>query len=300
MSKKLLKKINIACILLLKKKIGGLNMLVNSKDLLLKAKKYGYAIPATDVFNLELIKGVLEASTEKDLPLIVALAEVHTDTLSIADCAHIVKYYAEKMNQQIVLHLDHGYSLEKIKEAVDCGFTSVMVDGSSLSYEENVEKTRKVVEYAHKHNITVEAEIGHVGSNESVTKGDDSMYTTVDEAVKFTNDTNIDSLAVSIGTAHGVYKGVPKLNFERLSEISKAISVPLVLHGGSGTGYDNLNRAVSLGISKVNIYTDLINAATDACKDTFSDISYFDACKIAQNAVKDKLEEYYDVFMTKK
>lgn len=275
-------------------------ILVNSKELLLEAKKGKYAIPASNVFNLMSIQAVLEAAKKRNSPLIVALAEVHLESISIQECAMIVKSLAETMDQKIVLHFDHGFTKEKVIEAIDNGFTSVMIDGSSLPYEDNVKLTKEIVAYAHARNVTVEAEIGHVGGGESYLdpEKDDSQLTTAEEAVQFYKDTNVDSLAVSIGTAHGEYKGTPHLDFERLEEISSQLEVPLVLHGGSGSGDVNLNKATKLGICKVNIFTDLANAARDNCKEDFSKISFYDSCKKAKEGYTNKLIHYYEVFET--
>lgn len=282
-------------------------MLVNSKSMLNKARDLRYAVPATDVFNLESLKGVLNAAKECDSPLIIALAEVHVETLPLNECALLVKYFASNMDQDIVLHLDHGFTPSLVKQAIDCGFTSVMYHGSSLPFEENVKATKEIVEYAKKHNVTVEAEIGHVGSEAAGSnevkecEGEDSSkLTTVEEAVSFAEATGVDSLAVSIGTAHGNYVGTPKLDFDRLKDIREHIGIPLVLHGGSGTGYENLNKAVSLGISKVNIYTDLMNAAKSAYENQIDKTDYFELCAVSQKAITEKLKEYYEVFMTKK
>lgn len=282
-------------------------MLVNSKEMLNKARELNYAVPATDVFNLESLKGVLNAAKECDCPLIVALAEVHVETMPLEECALLVKHFAENMKQDIVLHLDHGFTPKLVKKAVDCGFTSVMFDGSSLPFEENVKATKEIVEYAKKKGVTVEAEIGHVGSGGAGSsevkecEGEDTtQLTTVEEAVSFAETTGVDSLAVSIGTAHGNYVGTPKLDFERLKDIRANIKIPLVLHGGSGTGYENLNKAVSLGISKVNIYTDLMNVAKAEYKKVIEETDYFQLCAISQKAITEKLKEYYEMFMTEK
>lgn len=277
-------------------------MLVNSKEMLLKAKKEHYAVPSANIIDSNTIHGVLDASRELDLPIIISLAEVHTEYFSIKECAALVKKLAEDHKQKVVLHYDHGFTISKVKEAIDEGFTSVMIDGSSLPYEKNVAQTRDIVEYAHKKNVTVEAEIGHVGGGESYidpTK-DKSMLTTVEEAIKFADDTGVDSLAVSIGTAHGEYKGVPNINFERLSEIANSINIPLVLHGGSGSGDENLSKTTKLGICKINIFTDLANAARDSSKDGYAIRSYVDSCMLARQGYTNKLMHYYNVFGTQK
>lgn len=277
-------------------------MLVNSNKMLIDAKNNQYAIPATNIFNLISLKGVLKAAQENNSPLIISLAEVHLESLSLEDAAKIVSYYAKKVNQDIVLHFDHGFSKELVKKAIDCGFTSVMIDGSSLPFDENVKLTKEIVEYAHPRNVSVEAEIGHVGGGESylAPEDDKTNLTTVEDAIKFAELTNIDSLAVSIGTAHGEYKGTPYLDFERLEEISKNIKVPLVLHGGSGSGDENLRKAVELGICKVNIFTDLCNAAREYTKNNYENKSYYDSCLEAIEGIKEKTKHYYEVFNTVK
>ena len=160
-------------------------MLVNSKKMLEEAKAGHYAVPAANIVNLENIKGVIEAAEETKHPLMVCLAEVHTPTLGIEEAAAIVKYYAQKSNQDIALHYDHGFTIDLVKKAIDAGFTSVMIDGSSLPFEENVAKTKEIVAYAHERNVTVEAEIGHVGEGDSYHVEGNTMLTTPEEAKKF-------------------------------------------------------------------------------------------------------------------
>ena len=275
-------------------------MLVNSKELLLDAKKNKYAIPSTNVFNLNSLRGVLKAAEENRSPLIVSLAEVHTDVLSIEEAANLVKYYGNKTNLPIVLHFDHGFTPSLVKEAMDNGFTSVMIDGSSLPFDENVEITKEIVALAHSKGITVEAEIGHVGGGESYIdpEKDKSQLTTVEEAKHFVELTNVDSLAVSIGTAHGAYKGTPKIDFDRLYQINQAINIPLVLHGGSGSGEENLSKAVELGICKVNIFTDLTIAAYEKIAGDFENINYYDMASLAEEGIKECLLKYYSIFKT--
>lgn len=277
-------------------------MLVNSVEVLKKAKREKYAVPSSNVFNLFTIQAVLEAAKIQNSPLIVSLAEVHLDSISIKECATIVKLLAEKMSQEIVLHFDHGFTKEKVIEAIDSGFTSVMIDGSSLPYDENVAITKEIVEYAHARNVSVEAEIGHVGGGESYLDPDkdDSQLTTVEEAIQFYKDTGVDSLAISIGTAHGEYRGVPHLDFERLSMISSQLDIPLVLHGGSGSGDENLNKAAKLGICKVNIFTDLANAARDYSSENYATGSLYDSCLKAKEGYTKKLLHYYEIFETAK
>lgn len=274
-------------------------MLVNSKKLLQQAKLSKCALPAINVFNLAGIKAAIQASNDWKCPLIISLAEIHLETLSIEEAAHIIRYYAEKANQPITLHLDHGFTPSTVRSAIDHGFTSVMIDASSNSFEENVRITKEIVNYAHIKGVTVEAEIGHVGGGESYVdpEKDSSMLTEAGDAVNFVEQTNVDSLAVSIGTAHGAYKGIPKLDFKRLQEIAESVSIPLVLHGGSGSGDENLKKAVELGICKVNVFTDTLNAAQekiDPNKNIYD--NYFTTI----DAIKDCICHYYDVFGTKR
>ena len=214
--------------------------------------------------------------------------------------AAMVKAMMEELNitVPVALHLDHG-TYEGCKKCIDAGFSSIMFDGSKYPIEENVAKTKEIVAYAHERNVTVEAEIGHVGEGDSYHVEGNTMLTTPEEAKKFVEQTGVDSLAVSIGTAHGEYKGIPHLNFERLQEIATEVSIPLVLHGGSGSGDENLSKAVELGIAKVNICTDLLNAARDNTKDGYAERSYYDSVTLAKDGFKDCLKHYYEVFHTK-
>jgi len=218
----------------------------------------------------------------------------------LEEAALIGKYLSNKVQVPIVLHLDHGKDIETIKKAVDLGFTSVMIDASQDTIEENIRKTKEVVEYAHLQNVVVEAEIGHVGSAGSYEEkqSTDTIYTEVKDAVRFVNETGVDSLAISIGTAHGQYKGEPKINFELLEEMRDTIQIPLVLHGGSSSGDDRLNRCATSGISKINIFTDFIVAAFDEIQER-QPKDYFQLKLIANQAMKDTLIHYYKVFETK-
>lgn len=276
-------------------------MLVSSKELFKAARKDNYAIPATNFVDENSIKAYIEVAEKLNLPIILAYAEVHKEFLSFDEAVYLGKYYAEKAKIPAVLHLDHGTTKELIIRAIDEGFKSVMIDASMDSFENNVKRTREIVEYAHLRGVVVEAEIGHVGGGEDYKSSDDSgsIYTTVEEARNFVELTEVDSLAISIGTAHGAYKGKPVIDFKRLKEIRNAIDTPLVLHGGSSTGDDNLHRCATEGISKINIYTDLVTAAFNKAKETkFND--YYELRNAQTQGMKECLEHYYEVFNTKK
>ena len=275
-------------------------MLVNSKKVFRKAQEGHYAVPSANVLDMESIKNHVSLAERLGLPLIVAVAECHLgDSISLEDAALVGKKYAAEASVPVVLHLDHGESFETCKKAIDLGFTSVMIDASMKSFEENVATTRKVVEYAHERGVTVEAEIGHVASNfdENDTE---TMYTTAAEASEFAKQSGCDSLAISIGTAHGVYraKALPEISFDSVAAIRSATDVPLVLHGGSGSGDDNLSRCAKEGICKVNIYTDLYLAAMKSLEDGDSS-DYFRVLGNLKAGMNECLEHYYKVFGTK-
>ena len=273
-------------------------LVTNAKELLLKAKNGNYAIPSCNFIDLDSARVFCETAERLKLPLILSFAEVHKTMISLEEAALIGKYLAGKYDAPIILHLDHGTEAEYCCRAIDLGFTSVMIDASMLDFDGNVKVTKGVVEAAHRKGVQVEAEIGHVGSN--VLEGDGSLYTEPEEAAKFAAASGCDSLAVSIGTSHGVYKtGTPKLSFDVLHGIAAALpETPLVLHGGSGTGDENLARCSKEGISKVNICTDFYVAALEAVKNPAL-TDYFVAKEDSNKAIASTLEHYYKVFGTK-
>lgn len=277
-------------------------MLVNSKEILLNAQKNHYGVPAPDFLDLDSARTFVETAEEMNKPIILSFAQAHRNVISLEEAAVVGKFMAESVKVPIVLHLDHGEDIEYIKRAIELGFTSVMIDASMESFQENVRKTKEVVKLAHSKGVTVEAEIGHVGQGEIFGQGEgssntDSIYTTVEEAVSFVDQTGVDSLAVSIGTAHGIYKNnnKPVLNFERLHQLSEVVKIPLVLHGGSGSGDDNLHKCATEGISKINVFTDFLVGAmkeVDAVKP-----SDFVALKKACNqGMANVLRHYFKVF----
>ena len=274
-------------------------MLVSPERLLNIAKKEHFAIRSANFVDEISAKAHIEVAEEMNLPLILSFAQVHTKYQTLEEAANIGKYYANKAKVPVILHLDHGENIDFIKRAIALGFTSVMIDASNETLEENIRITKAVVDYAHEHDVWVEAEIGHVGTGVSVDALNEakSVYTSVEEAVKLTKETKLDSLAVSIGTSHGSYKGTPVINFERLQELDKALEVPLVLHGGSSSGDENLSRCAKGGIAKINIYTDFIleaykNLQENEAKD------YFTVKDLLKNGMKNILRRYYKVFST--
>lgn len=274
-------------------------MLVNSKELLLNAKKKKYAIPATNFIDLDSARTFVNVAEKRKLPLILPFAQSHRDIISLEEAALIGKYLANSVSVPVVLHLDHGEDLDYISKAIKLGFTSVMIDASQKSFEKNVEITKRVVEIAHENNVTVEAELGHVGANDTSESNEitNSIYTEVSDVISFVEQTNVDSLAVSIGTAHGIYKGTPKLNFDRLEEINNIVDIPLVLHGGSSTGFKNLTRCATSGISKINIYSDFLKAAIESVNES-SINDYIQLKKRINDEMAKVINTYFDVFKT--
>ena len=276
-------------------------MLVTSKELFKKAQEGKFAIPAPNFIDLESLRWHVETAERHNLPLILALAEAHIgENITLEDAALVGKKYAEEAKVPVVLHLDHGTTPEVFKKAIDLGFSSVMIDASQDTFEENVRKTKDIIDYAHPKGVVVEAEIGHVGAGENYENHEtsDSQYTTVEEAKKFAEETGVDSLAISIGTAHGMYKGIPEINFDRLKEIAAAVDTPLVLHGGSSSGDENLNRCATNGITKINIFSDLLVAAKEEI-DNNKPETYLDVKALSKQGMQKCLEHYYAVFETR-
>ena len=273
-------------------------MLTTTKKMFENALLNNYSVPAPDFWDNNSCRAFVEAANELKLPIVLSYAHSHEMMLGLEEAFTIGKFYAEKAEVDIALHLDHGQNVETCKKAVDLGFTSVMIDASSESFEVNVARTKEVCEYAHAHGVVVEAELGHVGTGETyASSNNDSIYTEVEAAKKFVELTGVDSLAVSIGTAHGRYKGTPVIDFDRLHELAKEVSVPLVLHGGSGSGEKNLERCATEGITKINVFTDFTIAAYDVFKDKeYTDL--FKLIKDSEEGIKDKLKYYCKVFHT--
>jgi len=217
---------------------------------------------------MEDVQGVVWAAEELGTPVIVMASESALKYAGVPYIAQLVRTAAEAVSIPIALQLDHGSSFEIAKACIECGFTSVMIDGSRLPFAENAALTRQVVELAHAHGVSVEAELGRVGGKEDDLEvaAQDAFLTNPDEAVEFVRQTGIDVLAPAIGTVHGLYKGEPKLDFARLREIARRVDVPLVLHGGSDLPVDALQEAIRCGIAKVNIGTDLKYAVTNGVR----------------------------------
>lgn len=237
-------------------------MLVNMNDVLLPAKAGGYGVGFFNAVNVEMARAIIETAEEMNAPVMVGTAEVLLPAMELERVAEYLIPMAKKAKVPVCVHYDHGLSYGRCKQAMDLGFTSIMYDCSMDDYETNVEKLKDMTEECHARGITVEGELGHVGDNAGAGKLENpsDYYTDPNTAADFVKRTGVDSLAVAVGNAHGDYAFPPKLDFERIKTISEKTNLPLVLHGGSGLSDDDFKQAVSLGICKVNIFTDIDKA----------------------------------------
>ena len=240
-------------------------MLVNMIDMLAKAAAEGYGVGNFDVFNTELLKGVMEAAEEANAPVILAYGPPFEKYSPLKYFAPAVKAWAADTDLPVVLHYDHGTSLEGCVHAVECGCNSIMIDASSKPFEENVKTVREVVDFCHPRGIPVEAELGHVG-DEGEYSLENYGYTDPVQAKEFVLRTGVDFLAVAIGNQHGVYTAEPKINYEVLQAVREAVDVPLVLHGASGIPAEDIRRCCREGITKINIHTDMLLEAIATLK----------------------------------
>jgi ketose-bisphosphate aldolase len=240
--------------------------LVPMLDLLRPALAGGYAVPAFCAWNAEMIATILSVAADMRAPVILMHGPAEFALLSPADMGAVARAVASRFATPAALHLDHGTSFEHVDHCLDAGFTSVMLDYSSRPYAENMAALRQVAAASRSRGVTVEGEIGHVGKVDTVTTegGGISTLTEVSEAVSYAAETGVDALAISIGNAHGSYTRLPKLDFQRLAEIHAAVEIPLVLHGGSGTPEEDLQRAISLGVAKINVATELVNTVRES------------------------------------
>ncbi|AUZ86371.1 ketose-bisphosphate aldolase [Arthrobacter agilis] len=235
-------------------------MLYTGKSILDIANEHNFAIPAFNISDWAMFNGVMDVSEEKEAPVIIA---IHPDEVShiTTDLIAAMRSRAHRSSVPVAIHWDHGGTYEQMITAIQAGFTSVMIDASLLPFDENVALTRKVVEAAHAVGIQVEGELGTIGANDSYGESGaaEIIYTNTDDAVRFVKETGVDSLAIAIGTSHGLYPAEknPELRHDLLEEIKAAVGIPLVLHGGSANPDSELARAVSLGINKINISSDI-------------------------------------------
>lgn len=253
-------------------------MLVNMNEVLYPARKNRYAVGLFNAVNLELARGIIAAAESTGSPVIMGTAEILLPYGPLEEVSYYLLPMAKKAKVPVVAHLDHGLRKETCLKALELGFSSIMYDCSTDPYEVNVQKVKEMAEIAHSYGATIEGELGHVGDNEGSAEEDSRVfdptkfYTDPKQAKDFVEKTGVDALAIAVGTAHGAYKFPPKMDFERIKTIAETIDVPLVLHGGSGLTDNDFRKAIEQGISKVNIFTDINNAAVKAALRQFTDI----------------------------
>ena len=247
------------------------NMLVSGKEILSHANKNGYAVGGFNVSNMEVLQGVIAAAEQEKAPVIIQTSQGAIKYAGIDFIAKLVRLAGKKTSVPIALHLDHGTDYSIIMSCIAHGWTSIMIDGSHHDLQGNIAVTKEIVKMCHAVGISVEAELGRLsGVEDNISVSDkDAIYTNPQEAKQFVEGTDVDSLAIAIGTAHGKYKGVPKLDFDRLVEIKKLLPMPIVLHGASGIPENDIKKAVSLGVNKINIDTDLRQAYADGMNEIF-------------------------------
>lgn len=280
-------------------------MLVTLRDVLEIAEKKNFAVGAFNTPNLECLLAVLHNAEEQRIPIIISHAELHEDIAPLEDIGPIMLCKAKASSVPVCVHLDHGENLSYLEKALDMGFTSVMYDGSLLSYEDNVANTRKAVEMASRTGASVEAELGVLGGREAGAAGTDTeekaedLYTDPHMARAFVKETGIDALAASFGTAHGIYKVQPNIDFERIGRIRELTGIPLVMHGGSGVSPEDYRTAIRRGVRKINYYSYMSNAGMKAARELLAGKEhafYHDVAFAAQMAMKEDTMKAMKVF----
>lgn len=261
-----------------------------------QAQLHGYAIPHFNVWNAEMLMGVIDAAEEQKAPIIISFGTGFTGNTVFEDFSQMMLSMAKKSSVPIINHWDHGRSLEIVQNAYNHGMNSVMRDASSFPLDENIRLTKEVVDFFHPLGVPVEAELGHVG-NETVYEEALShyQYTDPSQAAEFVERTGCDSLAVAIGNQHGVYTSEPKLNFEVLEKVRKAVDIPLVLHGASGISDEDIRMAIRMGISKINIHTELCQAAMDAIR-SHADDSFLELERKVRKSICQRAKEKIILF----
>ncbi len=273
-------------------------MLVNLKEILKIAEEKKIAIGSFNTPSMAALKAIIKAAEEMDTPVIIMHAQVHEEMglCVMEEIAPVMLMFAKKAKVPVCVHLDHGTDMDYVKRGLELGFTSVMYDGSLLSEEENIKNTKIIAQIAKKTNASVEAELGSMGAREGGGEGGDSVYTDPDEAKAFTEETGIDALACAFGTAHGLYTKKPVLDFERVKKIKSMVSVPLVMHGGSGVSDEDFIKVIDCGIRKINYYTYMAKAAGTAVAEMEDKTFFHDMEVVAIEAMKKNVKEAIKVF----
>ncbi|WP_294466697.1 class II fructose-bisphosphate aldolase [uncultured Anaerofustis sp.] len=280
--------------------------LISLKEALIPAMEQGYGVGAFDTADFTFTEGIIKAAEETGKPIILMIPSYFFDREGLESYFQFNIDRIRKSDAKIVYHLDHGDSFETVMKAIHWGCNSVMFDGSKLPFEENIKKTKEVVRAAHAAGVEVEAEIGHVAAPEGSIEGStakEEFFTKPEDAKKFVDETGVDALAVAVGTVHGVYKGEPKLDYERLKAIKEIVEVPLVMHGGSGLPEKDFKNAINLGITKINFFTEMMMEAVsnvyEMLKEKDGRARYLDLNICVEDTVKKCVKEQMDIFETK-
>ena len=273
-------------------------MLSSMRVLLDNALAGKYAVPHFNVWNTEMLQGAIRAGEKERSPLIISFGSGFLKNTDIEYFAPAMVAIAKAAAVPVAVHWDHGRNFQLLQDVHRLGFNSVMIDASSNPLEKNIEITKEVADHFHLIGVPVEAEIGHIGAE---TKDEDALnlygYTDPDEAVYFANATGIDALAIAVGNKHGVYSSEPDIHFDIISKVQSMIDIPLVLHGASGISDDDIKKAVSLGIAKINIHTELCQAAMEVINDPgLSKLSYLDLQKHVCNAIEERAVRKIQLF----
>lgn len=276
-------------------------MLVSMKTILEDANRQYYGVMAMNSINIEMARGGILAAEEEHSPIIIQFGPGQMKQHAHAEeMLPVIKELALRVHVPVALNLDHGTDFYLIADCINRGFTNVMFDGSALPFKENIKRTAIITALAHGMGCSVEGELGHVGQAIHSDDTDRDLYTNPDQALEFVKQTGIDALAVAIGTAHGAYpKGkIPKLDFERLSQLKSTLKMPLVLHGGSGSGEENLKKAIVCGINKINVCTDAFEAGKKAMLEALKEeesLDYMHLCMAAEAGIKQFVKDYMRV-----
>lgn len=277
-------------------------MLVNMNDILHNAKLGNYAVGSFNIYSYETIKGVLDSAKYMNTPVILAFGEKYLENMDLELVYNLVKILSKDFDVPVVIHLDHCRKLENVYKAIKAGFTSVMYDGSSLPYEQNVANTLKIVEVAHACNVSVEAELGSLSVGVNSHEGnlvDEEVYTDPLQARDFVQKSGVNALAVSIGTVHGMYNGIPNIRVDILKKIKSKVNIPLVLHGGSGTPQDILRDCIHNGICKINVNTEISVYTIEQMKQLLNNDSKYHLSEVSliqTNFVKEIVCRYMKLF----
>ncbi|MFZ3170976.1 MAG: class II fructose-1,6-bisphosphate aldolase [Carboxydocellales bacterium] len=276
--------------------------LVPITELLKKAEEGGYAVGAFNCNNMEIVQAIIAAAEAERSPVIMQASQGAIKYAGLEFITSMAKVAAESATVPVALHIDHGTSFEQVMQCIRSGFSSVMIDGSKLPLNENIAITKKVIDVAHAVGVSVEAELGKIGGTEDDIHVDakDAFFTNPEEARIFVQETGVDALAIAIGTAHGQYKGIPELDFPRLEKIRSLVNCPIVLHGSSGVPDEAIKKAITLGVRKVNIDTNIREAFVEACRQVLNkDAKEIDPRKVlgpARDAATAVIREKIRVF----